>query len=98
MNIKRETGKQTSSALAINGYSIRPAIEGGNTKAHRGARWEQPARRTMETAKDLVLALPSSRPVAAIFNDRSRGIIEAKKKTKRSLKIKKHLFLDSSSK
>lgn len=48
----------------------------------------------METVKDLVLELQSSHPVAAIFNDRSRGIMEAK----RSLKIKKHLFLDSSSK
>lgn len=92
MNIKRETGKQTSSALAISGYNIRPGNRGGIQR--HTAQWEQPARRTMETVKDLVLELPSSHPVAAVFNDRSRGIIEAK----RSLKIKKHLFLDSSSK
>lgn len=63
---------------------------------YNGTRWEQPARRTTETAKDLASELPSSHPAAAIFNDRSRGMIEAKKQKKsRSLKIKKHLFLDS---
>lgn len=83
MNIKRETGKQTSSARAISGDNIRPAIEGGIQRhTARSARWEQPARRTMETAKDLVSELSSSHPVAAIFDDRSRGIMEGEKKLK----------------